>query len=83
MILVVTHPVLCMDASPIAGLTLHLQHQMLSCRTINLNPLKKQHTSTKLNPLGIDLLKNSYDDKSFTTNLSNESQRASSKLIVR
>lgn len=80
MLLKVNNPVLCMDSSPIAGLTVHLQHQMLSCRTIQLNPLKYKHTSSKLNPLGTNLHTSS--GMSFTKNLPNESQGASSKLIV-
>lgn len=31
---------MCMASSPIAGLTVQLQHQLLSRRTITLNPLK-------------------------------------------
>jgi len=33
-------PVMCIDSSPVAGLTVQLQHQLFSRRTITLNPLR-------------------------------------------
>lgn len=68
-----------MDSSPIAGLTVHLQHQMLSFRSVQLNPLKNDYASSKLK--SFDLL-DSYSDKLFTQKLSDEQQKISSKRMV-
>lgn len=80
MLLLISNPVMCMDSSPIAGLTINLQHQILSCRSINLNPLKKKYTPSKLKPLEINLI----DDLNIlhTSDLSNKLQGTLSKLIV-
>lgn len=61
-LLLVSCPVLCMDASPIAGLTVNLQHQMLSCRTIELNPIKNEHLPSENKSPKIDLLNNSHGE---------------------
>lgn len=47
MLLLVTRPAFCFDSSPIAGLAVHLQHQMLSVRDVELNPLKNGSYSKK------------------------------------
>jgi len=65
-----------MDSSPIAGFTVRLQHQILSCRSIQLNPLKNKYTPPKLK--SFDLL----DSCSSTPILLNEQQKVSSKLMV-
>lgn len=49
MLILVSHPGMCMDSSSIAGLTVNLQHQLLSCRKIVLNPFKNNFNSLKLN----------------------------------
>lgn len=77
-LLKLSNPVMCMDRSPIAGLTVQLQHQLLSCRNICLNPIKQSSTSSKLNPSETD----NFNDELFTSKLSNESQNASSKMMV-
>ncbi|XP_015374960.1 PREDICTED: uncharacterized protein LOC107169665 isoform X2 [Diuraphis noxia] len=70
-------PVMCMDPSPVCGLTVKLQHDLLSRRTMCLNPLKKKkYDSSKFE---MDLSKKSQDDKFPTTKL-NESQQSSSNL---
>lgn len=71
---------MCLDASPVSGLTLELQHAWLSCRTLGpLNPLKKiNNDSFKFE---MDLSKKSQDHKLPTTKL-NESQQSSSNLRV-
>jgi len=65
-----------MDSSPIASFTVHLQHQILNCRSIQLNPLKNKYTPPKLK--SFDLL----DSFSSTPRLSNEQQKISLKLMV-
>lgn len=81
MLILVSHPVMCMDSSPIAGLTVNLQHQMLSCRSIMLNPLNNKYTYSKYKSLGLDMLTDSYDDMLFTSELSNKSQQSSSSKL--
>lgn len=67
---------MCMDPSPIAGLTVQLQHQLLSRRTIALNPLKVMNDdSSKFN---FDVLKKWQEDTFPKT----KSQNSSSKLMV-
>lgn len=67
---------MCMDPSPIAGLTVQLQHQLLSRRTIALNPLKVMNDdSSKFNA---DILKKWQEDTLAKT----KSQKSSSKLVV-
>ncbi|VVC40290.1 Hypothetical protein CINCED_3A000795 [Cinara cedri] len=81
MLTLVSHPVMCMDSSHIAGLTVNLQHQLLSCRKIILNPLKNNFKSSKLNLSHNDLTNDFYQDTQFTSNSSNESQRVTSQLM--
>jgi len=64
-----------MDSSPIAGFTVHLQHQILACRSIQLNPLKNKYTPPKLK--SFDLL----DSCSSTPRFSNK-QKVCSKMMV-
>jgi len=72
-------PVMCMDPSPLAGLTVQLQHQLLSRRTITLNPLNViNNDSSKFE---MDLLNKSQEDTLPKTKL-NKSQKSSSKLMV-
>jgi len=68
---------MCMDTSNICGLVVQLQHQLLSRRTINLNPLKLKDSFK----FEMDLSKKSQDDRLPTTKL-NKSQKSSSKLMV-
>jgi len=69
-----------MDASPVCGLTLNLQHAFLSQRTWSpLNPLKKKNNDSS--KFEMDLSKKSQDDKLPTKKL-NESQQSSSNLTV-
>jgi len=68
-----------MDSSPIAGLAINLQHQMLNCRSIHLNPIKNNFISSKLK--SFDLL-DSRSNTFFTPKLSNKQQKISSKLMV-
>ncbi|XP_060835614.1 uncharacterized protein LOC132918419 [Rhopalosiphum padi] len=71
-------PVMCMDPSPLAGLTVQLQHQLLSRRTITLNPLNViNNDSSKFE---MDLLNKSQEDTLPKTKL-NKSQKSSSKLM--
>lgn len=62
MLILVSHPLMCMDSSPTSGLTVNLQHQLLSCHTIILNPFKNNFNSSKVNlsenDLQINLHKN-------------------------
>ncbi|XP_060858740.1 MATH and LRR domain-containing protein PFE0570w-like isoform X2 [Metopolophium dirhodum] len=74
------YPVMCMDPSPLAGLVVQLQHQVLSRRTIVLNPLKRKNNFSKPIPLKTDLY-NEPNDSLNTSMLSNESQGGSSKLM--
>jgi len=67
-------PVMCMDSSPIAGLTIQLQHQLLSRRTITLNPLKVKNYNSSNSEM--DLSKQLQDCRL------NKSQKSSSKLMV-
>lgn len=78
MLILVSHPVMCMDSSPVAGLTVNLQHQMLSCRSIVLNPLNNKYPKYK--SLGIDMFTDSFDDMLFTPKPTNKSQQSSSKV---
>lgn len=82
MLTLVSHSSMCMDSSFIAGLTVNLQHQLLSYRKIILNPLKNNFKFSKLNTSQNDLKGGSYQDIKSTSNSSNESQRVSSKLMV-
>jgi len=70
-----------MDSSPIAGVVVNLQHQVLSGRTIVLNPLKKKFNYSKPKSLETDLY-NESDDNLNTSMLSNEPQEGSSNLMV-
>lgn len=70
-------PVMCMDTAPISGLVVQLQHQLLSRRTINLNPLKIKDPSN----FEMDLSKKSQDDRLPKTEL-NKSQKSSSTSMV-
>lgn len=79
MLILVSHPVMCMDSSPIAGLTVNLQHQMLSCRSIVLNPLNNKYPKYK--SLGIDMLKESYDDLLFISKPTNKLQQSFSSKV--
>jgi len=63
-----------MDSSPIAGLVVHLQHQLLSRRTINLNPLKVINNDSS--NFEMHLSKKLQEDRL------NKSQKPSSKLMV-
>lgn len=76
------YPVLCTDPSPIAGLVVNLQHQVLSRRTIVLNPLKKKNYFKKPISLKTDLYNESNDNLN-TSMMSKKSQEGSSKLMVR
>jgi len=67
-------PVMCTDSSPIAGLTVQLQHQLLSRRTITLNPLKVKHNDSSNFEM--------YLSKKLQDERLNESQNESSKLMV-
>ncbi|XP_001942883.2 golgin subfamily A member 4 [Acyrthosiphon pisum] len=66
-------PVMCIDSSPIAGLTVHLQNQLLSRRTISLNPLKVKNNDSS--NLEMNLSKKLQEDRL------NESQNESSELM--
>lgn len=79
-LLLLSKPAMCVDSSPIAGLTVNLQHQLLSGRTIQLNPLKKKFSS-KLISSSIDSSNNSAGNIS-TSMLSNELPCKSSELMV-
>lgn len=68
-------PVMCMDPSPIAGLTVQLQHQLLSRRTIALNPLKVMNDDTS--KFNAEILKKWQEDTLAKT----KSQKSSSKLM--
>ncbi|XP_025205151.1 myosin-2 heavy chain-like [Melanaphis sacchari] len=70
-------PVMCMDPSPIAGLTVQLQHQLLSRRTIILNPLKVINDDSS--KFEMDLLKKSQEDTLSETKL-NKSQKLSKSM---
>lgn len=62
---------MCLDILPIAGSTVRLQHQLLSCRNISLNPLKNILETDDLN------------DGMYSSELPNEWKRAaSSKMMV-
>lgn len=71
MLILVSHRVMCMDSSPISGLTVNLQHQLLSQRTIILNPFNNHLNSSKVN-----LSENDLPDASNSLKLK------SSKLVV-
>lgn len=82
-LLLLSKPAMCMDSSPIAGLTVNLQHQLLSGRTIILNPLKKKYTfSSKLISSPIDSSNNSAGNILSTSMLSDELPCKSSELMV-
>lgn len=81
-LLLITHPVLCMDSSPIAGLTINLQHQLLSGRTIELNPIKNKDFSSENKSQNIDLLNNSHDDIKYNSAFTNEESSESSESEV-
>jgi len=49
MLLLASRPVMCIDSSPIAGTVINLQHQMINCRSIKLNPLKNKFEPKYLN----------------------------------
>lgn len=72
---------MCMDPSPIAGLVVNLQHQVLSCRTKVLNPLKRENFSSEPKSLKTDLCDESNDNLN-TSMLSDEPQEGSSNLMV-
>lgn len=69
-----------MDSSPVAGLTVQLQHQLLSGRSIELNPLKHEHVSSDLKSSKLELFNDLYpslndslyDNKLNSSNFSNE-----------
>jgi len=70
-----------MDSSPIAGLVVNLQHQVLSSRTIVLNPFKKKKNCSEPKPSKTDSFDESNDGLN-TSMVSNETQERSSKLMV-
>lgn len=78
-LLLLSRPAMCMDSSPIAGLTVYLQHQMLSCRKIKLNPLKY---NTKSKSIKVDLFDNLDENTLITSKLSNKPQKDSSIITV-
>jgi len=63
-----------MDSSPVAGLTVHLQHQLLSRRTINLNPLKVKNNDS----FNYEM----YLSKKLEIDRLNKSEKSSSELMV-
>lgn len=79
-----------MDSSPIAGLTVQLQHQLLSGRTIDLNPLKHGHVSSNLKSSKLEMFNDLYpsfkdsiyDNKINSSNLLNKLKSESSKKMV-
>lgn len=77
-LLLLSKPAMCMDSSSIAGLTVNLQHQLLSGRTIQLNPLKKKYPFSSKSISSIDSSNNSAGNVS-TSMLSN---KKSSELTV-
>lgn len=82
MLLMVSHPAMCMDSSPIAGLAIHLQHQMLSCRSIQLNPLKNKCASSKTKLIEMNVSNDLDEDNLFMSTLSDEPQTEPSKIKV-
>lgn len=80
-LLLMYNPVMCMDTSPIAGLTLHLQHQMLSCRKIKLNPLKANLKTSKFESAEDDFSKDTFEHLSLESKFSDE-PRDSYKILV-
>jgi len=80
MLLLLSRPVMCMDSLSIAGLTVHLQHQLLSCRNIQLNPLKNNNNLSKLKLLEVYF--SQYTNYDIYSKLSNEPQPTSSKIKV-
>lgn len=81
-LLMMSHPAMCMDSSPIAGLTVYLQHQMLSYRKIKLNPLNNKYNSSKSKLTKEDLFDDLDEDTLITSKLSNKLQRDSSMMTV-
>lgn len=81
MLLTRLYPYMCMDSSPIAGLVVNLQHQVLSCRTKVLNPLKRKSFYSVLKSLKTNLC-NKSNDHLNTSMLSNEPQEGYSNLMV-
>lgn len=77
-----SRPVMCMDSSPIAGLTVYLQHQMLSYRKIKLNPLNNKYNASKSKLTKVDLFNDLDEDTLITSKLSNKPQRDSSIMAV-
>jgi len=73
---------MCMDSSPIAGLVVNLQHQMLSCRTKVLNPLKRKNYYSGLNSLKTEYLYSESNANLNTSMLSNEPLEGSTNLMV-
>jgi len=82
MLLLISRPSMCMDSLPIAGLAIHLQHQLLSCRTIDINPFNNKDIYSKLESLPKDFLNDLSNKTLSTSKLSNESQHISSDLMV-
>ncbi|CAH1724069.1 unnamed protein product [Aphis gossypii] len=72
-------PVILTDPSPIAGLTVQLQHQLLSRRTIALNPLKVMNDdSSKYNA---DILKKWQEDTFLKTKLQKSSSKSMEDIV--
>jgi len=70
-----------MDMSPVAGLTVQLQHQMLSGRRIKLNPLKENHKTSKFECVADDFSNDTFGHLSLNSKFSDE-PRDSSQISV-
>lgn len=71
-----------MDSSPISGLTVYLQHQMLSYRKIKLNPLNNKYNTSMSKSIKVDLFDDLDEDTLMTSKLSNKPQSDSSIMVV-
>lgn len=80
-LLLLYYPAMCMDMSPVAGLTVQLQHQMLSCRRVELNPLKKKQKTAKFECVAEDVSNDTFKQLLLQSKFS-DVPRDSSKILV-
>lgn len=81
MLLLASHRILCMDISPVAGLAVKLQNQVLRHNCKNLNPMKKSYISSNMSTLEACLLKESHNNI-LESHFLDETQGESSKCLV-
>lgn len=76
-IILLNHPVMCMDILPATGVALNLQHFLLSARKLELNPLKRKYSMYSNLSMKMDLISND----GSKSNSSSEPQTSSDLMV--